>query len=72
MIAKRVARSKTTSTGAVREYQSPPLAPGKRYTYDLSARWTENGHEVTQQQTVDVSPGGHVSVAFPIAPAQKH
>jgi len=62
--------SKTTSTGPVRQYQSPPLAPGKQYAYDLSARWTENGREVTQKQTVDVSPGAHVNVAFPTPPAQ--
>jgi uncharacterized protein (TIGR03000 family) len=66
-----VGHSKTTSTGPVREYQSPPLAPGKHYTYDLKARWTENGHEVTQTQTVDVIAGGHVSVAFPTPAAQK-
>jgi len=62
--------AKTTSTGSVREYKSPPLAPGS-YTYDLSARWTENGHEVTQKQTVHISPGARVSATFPIPPAQE-
>src|SRR5262249_34540729 len=34
--------SPTTSTGPVREFQSPPLRPG-RYTYAIRARWSENG-----------------------------
>jgi uncharacterized protein (TIGR03000 family) len=57
--------SATTSTGSVREFQSPSLSPG-RYTYEIRARWTENGREITQTQKVAVSPGAHLRVAFPI------
>jgi uncharacterized protein (TIGR03000 family) len=57
--------TKTTSTGSVREYQSPPLTPGTRYTYELRARWSQNGHEVTQTQQVEVTAGTHVNVQFP-------
>jgi uncharacterized protein (TIGR03000 family) len=59
----------TTSTGAVRQYDSPPLTPGTRYTYAVRARWNENGHEVTQMQRVEVTAGAHVNVRFP-APAK--
>jgi uncharacterized protein (TIGR03000 family) len=62
--------TKTTTTGAVREYQSPPLRPG-RYTYAIRARWTENGRAVTQTQNVPVSPGSHISVDFPIRSGTK-
>jgi uncharacterized protein (TIGR03000 family) len=55
----------TTSTGSVREFQSPSLNPG-RYTYAIRARWTENGRVITQTQKIAVSPGAHVSVDFPV------
>jgi uncharacterized protein (TIGR03000 family) len=55
----------TTSTGSVREFLSPSLSPG-RYTYEIRARWTENGHDVTQTQKVAVSPGAHLTVDFPV------
>jgi uncharacterized protein (TIGR03000 family) len=59
-----------TSTGPVREFQSPPLTAGSRYTYELRARWNENGHEVTQTQHVAVSAGARVSVHFPVQPTK--
>jgi uncharacterized protein (TIGR03000 family) len=55
----------TTSTGAVREFESPPLAPGRRYSYEVRARWNENGHEITQTQKVAVTAGARVNVEFP-------
>jgi uncharacterized protein (TIGR03000 family) len=60
--------TRMTSTGSVREYQSPPLTPGSQYTYKVRARWNENGHEVTQTQQVKVTAGAHVSVKFPVHP----
>jgi uncharacterized protein (TIGR03000 family) len=56
----------TTSTGPVREYQSPSLTPGRQYTYEVRATWDENGKEVTQTQQVEVTAGGHVSAVFPM------
>jgi uncharacterized protein (TIGR03000 family) len=57
--------STTTSAGSVREFQSPPLGPG-RYTYEIRAHWTENGRDITQTQKVAVSPGAHLTVDFPV------
>ena len=37
----------TQSTGAMRHFDSPPLIPGHRYTYDIVARWNQNGREMT-------------------------
>jgi uncharacterized protein (TIGR03000 family) len=59
--------SETSSKGPVREYQSPPLTPGSRYTYEIRARWNDNGHETRQTQKVEVTAGGHVRVNFPVA-----
>jgi uncharacterized protein (TIGR03000 family) len=60
--------TKTTSTGAVRQFQSPPLTLGQRYNYEIRARWSENGHEVTQTQKVEVTAGSHINVTFPVRP----
>lgn len=56
---------KTSSTGPVRDFQTPPLEPGK-YGYKVRARWQEDGHEVTQSREVVVSPGADVQVSFPL------
>jgi uncharacterized protein (TIGR03000 family) len=58
----------TLSKGAIRQYDSPPLTPGTRYTYDIEARWNENGREVTQTQRVEVTAGANVTVRFPAPP----
>jgi uncharacterized protein (TIGR03000 family) len=58
----------TTSTGTVRQFNSPPLTPGN-HSYGIRARWTENGRAVTQTQRVEVAAGAHVNVGFPVASA---
>jgi uncharacterized protein (TIGR03000 family) len=60
----------TTSKGSVREFQSPPLKPG-RYTYEIRARWTENGRDTTHAQKVAVSPGAHMTADF-LVPSGTH
>jgi uncharacterized protein (TIGR03000 family) len=59
----------TTSTGPVREFQSPPLTPGKQFSYEARAIWNDGGHEVKQTQSVKVTPGAYVDVDFPRAGA---
>jgi uncharacterized protein (TIGR03000 family) len=56
--------TKTAGVGATRYFQSPPLESGYRYSYDVWATWKENGREVTQTQTVPVSPGANAEVIF--------
>jgi uncharacterized protein (TIGR03000 family) len=60
---------KTNSTGRIREFQSPPLTSGQRYSYEIQARWSENGREVTQTQKVPITAGAHVIVGFPVSSA---
>jgi uncharacterized protein (TIGR02246 family) len=43
----------TTSTGEVRKFETPPLRPGKSYTYTLKA--TANGKDVTR--TIELAHG---------------
>jgi len=56
--------SKVDSTGPVRDFHTPSLSPGQ-YSYEIRARWAQNGQDVTQSQTVTVSPGARVKVDFP-------
>ena len=56
----------TTSTGSVREFKSPPLQPGKRYSYEVEVRWNEDGQERKQIQDVSVSAGSKVRLDFTI------
>jgi uncharacterized protein (TIGR03000 family) len=58
--------SAMTAKGPVRQFDSPPLVPGSRYSYNVRAQWEENGHKVTQTQQVPVSAGQHVEVDFPV------
>jgi uncharacterized protein (TIGR03000 family) len=54
----------TRPTGTRREFVSPPLAPGRDYTYEVRARWSEGGRRFDQTKTVLVRAGEHVLVNF--------
>jgi uncharacterized protein (TIGR03000 family) len=58
----------TTTTGTVREFDTPPLARWGRYYYEVTARWNERGREVTQRQHVEFGGREDVRVDFPIPP----
>ncbi len=57
-------QGKTQQTGSLREFVSPPLSPGKEYTYDIKARWMAGGQEVVQTRQVDVGAGAWKTVDF--------
>jgi uncharacterized protein (TIGR03000 family) len=48
----------------MRRFVSPLLKPGREYTYQVRARWMEDGREVVQSRRVTVSAGAEVSVDF--------
>jgi uncharacterized protein (TIGR03000 family) len=54
----------TRMTGTVRSFVSPVLQAGKEYYYELTARWTENGRDVTQTRRINVAAGDNLSVDF--------
>jgi uncharacterized protein (TIGR03000 family) len=56
--------SKTQQRGTLRLFESPPLNPDKNYTYDIRARWTENGREVERTKTVPVRANERANVDF--------
>jgi uncharacterized protein (TIGR03000 family) len=55
---------KTDRTGTFRQFVSPPVAPGREYTYDVKATWTQNGKEVTQTRNVTVHAGDVINLSF--------
>jgi uncharacterized protein (TIGR03000 family) len=61
---------KTTQTGALRQFVSPPLTPGRPHTYEVRAAWKEGGREVTESRRLSVRAGERSSVSFPDAAAR--
>jgi uncharacterized protein (TIGR03000 family) len=51
-------------SGTVRDFVSPPLTPGEPYTYQIKAQWIDNGREVTQTRTIEVTANAAVTVDF--------
>jgi uncharacterized protein (TIGR03000 family) len=57
--------AKTTQTGPVREYVSPPLTPGTPYTYRITVRYTgADGKVVTDTRALRVQANDWFSVDF--------
>jgi uncharacterized protein (TIGR03000 family) len=53
----------TKQTGSERSFVSPPLEPGKSYTYTLVAKWMPNNYTTfTRKRTVPVKAGANVEV----------
>ncbi len=55
---------KTNQTGAVRQFESPPLSPGVDYQYQIRARWTEGGTVIDQTRQMRVRAGDQFMVNF--------
>jgi uncharacterized protein (TIGR03000 family) len=57
------------SSGAVRQFNSPPLEPSHQYTYTVKAEWHDNGKLLSDQRQVSVEPNGQFVVDFTQPPA---
>jgi uncharacterized protein (TIGR03000 family) len=47
----------TTSTGTERLYKSPRMTPGSEYHYAVRVAWAEDGHWVSKETIIPVTPG---------------
>jgi uncharacterized protein (TIGR03000 family) len=56
--------SKTSQTGQVRLFTTPPLEPGHEYSYEVHARWNESGHDVDRTRKVTVHAGDRIGLNF--------
>ena len=61
---------KTTSTGPLREYETPELNPERVYTYLVKAKWVEDGMTVEKSLRVRALSGNRVTINF-VPPAQE-
>ncbi len=59
---------RTKQTGTEQRYKSPPIHPGEKYSYEVRARWTENGKPVEVTRTVLVQANERVNVEL-VSPA---
>jgi uncharacterized protein (TIGR03000 family) len=55
---------KTQSTGPDRLYVTPPLDRSKSYSYEVKARWMENGQPVERTRTVNIQAGTETRESF--------
>jgi uncharacterized protein (TIGR03000 family) len=54
----------TSLTGTERRFTTPALQKGKKFHYNVLARWTENGKTVERTRKVNVTAGTSVRVSF--------
>jgi uncharacterized protein (TIGR03000 family) len=54
----------TRQQGPDRLFTSPPLEPGKRYHYDVKAKWTQDGRPQEKTQRVHIEAGRRKTVDF--------
>lgn len=53
---------KTSQTGASRQFVTPALERGYAYTYEIRARWTENGKPVERTRKIKVHAGDRLGM----------
>jgi uncharacterized protein (TIGR03000 family) len=53
---------RTRATGELRRFQSPPLTPGKQFTYTLKATWKEDGKDKTVTRDIKVRAGQELTI----------
>jgi uncharacterized protein (TIGR03000 family) len=53
---------KTSGTGTLRRFRTPPVAGGRDYTYHLEATWREGTQTRTVQRSVKVRAGDEIEV----------
>jgi uncharacterized protein (TIGR03000 family) len=55
----------TRERGETRHFETPPLAPGRQYVYDVKVRWRDkDGKEVTRTRHLGVSANSTVIADF--------
>jgi uncharacterized protein (TIGR03000 family) len=61
----------TTLMGTDRQFESPPLNPGREYIYNVKAEWMQDGLMTSQARQVRVYAGDNVVVDFTQPAAQR-
>jgi uncharacterized protein (TIGR03000 family) len=56
---------KSNQTGPQREFTTPLLTAGQKYSYTVRARWVSDGRPVEETRKVTFTPGQRVDLTFP-------
>jgi uncharacterized protein (TIGR03000 family) len=64
--------NKTKQTGTQRYFFSPPLAGGKKYSYQVQVRWSKDGKPAERKQQIDVRAGDSLRLDLTGKPAPKN
>lgn len=59
-----IADGKTSQRGEWRQFATPLLAAGQTFTYEIRARWQENGKDVERTREIQVRAGDRLTVDF--------
>src|SRR5262245_36241375 len=62
--------SMTVQRGEQRQFMSPPLEPGKEYTYDVQVSWKQDGRDVMRKRHITFHAGYIINLTFPVEPAE--
>jgi uncharacterized protein (TIGR03000 family) len=54
--------SKTSQSGSLRPFVTTPLEPGKDYSYEIRARWTQDGRAIEQTRRIIFRPGDRLTL----------
>jgi uncharacterized protein (TIGR03000 family) len=54
----------TAPIGADRDFETPPLVAGKKYRYDIEARWRQNGRPMVETRHVYLYGGDRLYIDF--------
>jgi uncharacterized protein (TIGR03000 family) len=56
--------SQTNQTGTARSFESPPLAVGPEYAYQVRIQWEQGGKKVTQTRQIIVHAGDAINLTL--------
>jgi uncharacterized protein (TIGR03000 family) len=54
----------TNQTGTIRSFQSPPVAVGPEYAYQIRIQWKQNGKHATQTRQINVRAGDVINLTL--------
>jgi uncharacterized protein (TIGR03000 family) len=60
---------KTTQTGSLRRFETPPLSPNTKCCYEVRVTWKTGGTAVSETRQLSFAAGESVRATFPAATA---
>ena len=56
--------NQTNQTGMTRSFQSPPVATGREYAYQIRVQWKQDGKDITQTREIKVHAGDVINLTL--------